>query len=154
MTTARPTATSDRLAVGRGLIDGAAAIDAPEGSANQGVSGSSGRGSLDLSRGHAIVRTDDQRGVVISGDTTAQLKPWSQQVQQWLGSTWAGSTWAGSTWAGSTWAGSTWAGSTWAGSTWAGSTWAGSTWAGSTWASAGFYGVSGEGSAFYGAWDQ
>jgi serine protease AprX len=155
MSTARPTAaTSDRLAVGSGLIDGAAALNAPMGSANQGVSGSDGRGSLDLSRGHAIVQTDDKPGVVLSGDTTAQLKPWSQQVQQWLGSTWAGSTWAGSTWAGSTWAGSTWAGSTWAGSTWAGSTWAGSTWAGSTWASAGFYGVSGEGSAFYGAWDQ
>ncbi len=180
MATARPTASTDPQAVGKGLIDGNAALSAPPGLANRNVSLSDGRGSLSLSRGHAKVRLDPRAGgVVLDGDTTAQLRSWSTVLSSflgggllgglfqgsswtgsswtgssWTGSSWTGSSWTGGTWYGSSWTGSSWTGSSWTGSSWTGSSWTGSSWTGSSWTNSTWYGSSWTGSSWYGAWDQ
>jgi serine protease AprX len=184
MATARPTASADPKAVGKGLIDGNAALSAPPGVANQNLTPSDGRGSLALSRGSLKVRLDPRAGgVVLDGETTAQLRSWSNmlsgflggglgnifQGSSWTGSSWTGSSWTGSswtgsswtgsswtsgTWYGSSWTGSSWTGSSWTGSSWTGSSWTGSSWTGSSWTNSTWYGSSWTGSQWYGAWDQ
>jgi serine protease AprX len=142
--TAHPAASSDRMAIGAGVVDGyAAAFNAPAGVANQGIPRSDGSGPLDTSRGSVLVQTVDN--VPIVGNLTGQLKVFDllNYLLGWNPLTYPLSQWAGSNWAGSNWAGSNWAGSNWAGSTWQGTPDPTSTY-GSNWA----------GSAFYGAWDQ
>lgn len=113
------------------------AIKAP-GTTTQKFTASTGRGSLDASRGTDRLTRD---GVVLSGEQdifgrtfdSAQIATMAASGSTWSGGVWNGSTWSGSTWSGSTWSGSTWSGSTWSGSTWSGSTWSGSSWSGSSW---------------------
>ncbi len=144
--TARPTASNDRMVVGAGLIDVvSAAFGAPAGVANQGLARSNGLGSLDASRGSVRVRTTTLLPTVVSGLLTAQLLLWDPitfTVVPWTGSSWYGSSWYGSSWYGSSWYGSSWYGSSWYGSSWygqmEGSSWYGSSWYGSSW---------------YGAWE-
>ncbi len=143
--TARPVASTDRMAVGAGLVDVHAAFGAPAGVANQGLDRSNGLGSLDLSRGSVRVQTNTLLPTVISGLLTAQLLLWDPilfTTVDWTGSSWYGSSWYGSSWYGSSWYGSSWYGSSWYGSSWygqmEGSSWYGSSWYGSSW---------------YGAWE-
>jgi len=144
--TARQDASTDRMAVGAGLVDAyAASVTPPAGSANQGLDRSSGLGSLDASRGTVRVRVSSLVPTVVSGLLTAQLWLWSPLVYTttpWNGSSWYGSSWYGSSWYGSSWYGSSWYGSSWYGSSWygqpEGSSWYGSSWYGSSW---------------YGAWE-
>ncbi|MGH9222501.1 MAG: S8 family peptidase [Acidimicrobiales bacterium] len=146
MGTARPDASSDPMAVGRGLIDAyAAALAAPSGTANQGLARSNGLGSLNLSRGTVRVSADNLLGTVVSGLLTTQLLLWNPllyTITPWNGSSWYASSWYGSSWYGSSWYGSSWYGSSWYGSSWYGqpngSSWYGSSWYGSSW---------------YGAWE-
>src|SRR4051794_459091 len=167
MATARPTASTDPQAVGKGLIDGKAALSAPPGLANRNLTASDGHGSLALSRGHAKVRLDPRGGgVVLDGDTTAQLRSWSTmlssflgggglgsifQGSSWTGSSWTGSSWTGSSWTGSSWTGGTWYGSSWTGSSWTGSSWTGSSWTGSSWTGSSWTGSSWTNSTWYGS---
>ena len=146
--TARPDASTDRMAVGSGIIDAyGATFSAPAGLANQGLGRSSGTGSLQASRGTVSVQLSASAGgVVVSGNLTTQLTtfdPLNYTTVSWTGSSWYGSSWYGSSWYGSSWYGSSWYGSSWYGSSWYGqpdgSSWYGSSWYGSSW---------------YGAWDQ
>jgi serine protease AprX len=148
MSTARPDASSDHMAVGRGIIDGyAAAFSAPPGLANQGNGHSTGLGPLQASRGTVSVEASTAPGTpVISGDLTLQLQtflPIPYTTIPWTPATWFSSQWMGSNWEGSNWEGSNWEGSNWEGSTWQGMNDPSST-----------YGSNWEGSAFYGAWDR
>ena len=143
--TARPDATTDAMQVGAGVIDAyRAAFQAPLGLANQGVTRSSGLGSLDASRGTVKVQSLDPAGTIVGGLLTAQLLLWDplSLTATWTGSNWYGSNWYGSNWYGSNWYGSNWYGSNWYGSNWYGhvdgSNWYGSNWYGSNW---------------YGAWE-
>lgn len=144
--TARPVASTDRMAVGAGLIDVfSASFGAPAGVANQGLDRSNGLGSLDLSRGSVRVQTTTLLPTLITGLLTAQLLLWDPitfTLVPWTGSSWYGSSWYGSSWYGSSWYGSSWYGSSWYGSSWygqmEGSSWYGSSWYGSSW---------------YGAWE-
>jgi serine protease AprX len=118
---------------------------------NQNFPGSTGTGSLELSRGRGHVA---RNAAILAGEkdifgkpvNTAVLAAAEAQGSTWSGGTWNGSTWSGGTWSGSTWSGSTWSGSTWSGSTWSGSTWSGSTWSGSTWSGSTWSGSSWSGS--------
>jgi serine protease AprX len=122
--TARGAASTDVMAVGKGVPDAyAAAYAAPAGKANQGLDRSSGMGNLDLSRGSVRVAADDPVGTVVQGTLTLQLlvfdpalytlglwTPLGWQLSQWQGSRWYGSRWYGSRWYGSRWYGSRWYG--------------------------------------------
>lgn len=147
MSTARPDASTDPFAVGKGIIDAYSAVfNAPPGLANQGNARSTGLGSLQGSRGTVQVSAVVPGLPLISGDLTLQLQlflPVPFTTIPWTPLTWLTSQWVGSNWEVSDWTGSNWEGSNWEGSTWMGVNDPSST-----------YGSNWEGSAFYGAWDQ
>jgi serine protease AprX len=150
--TSVPVASDNIMDVGSGLIDAErAALVAPAGLANQGLTRSNGLGilgdlnSLDSVRGTVRVVADDPVGTVVAGARTAQLAtwdPWGYVTGDWNGSSWYGSSWYGSSWYGTSWYGSSWFGTSWYGSSWYGTTDATSA-----------YGSSWYGSSWYGAWD-
>jgi serine protease AprX len=148
MSTARPDASHNVMAVGKGIIDAYSAVySAPAGLANQGNSRSTGLGPLQASRGTLSVRASSAPGTpVIGGNLTLQL-------QLFLPVPYTSIPWTPATWVTSQWVGSNWEGSNWEGSNWEGSNWEGSTWQGVNDPSSS-YGSNWEGSAFYGAWDR
>jgi serine protease AprX len=126
MSTAEADASSDPTAVGAGLANGYAALSAPAGLANQGITPGLGTGSLQLDRGTVAVQLGGLGGVTadpLSGEVTAQLTPWNFLTM--LAPTFNGSSWWGSSWWGSSWWGSSWWGSSWWGSSWWGAAWYG-----------------------------
>ena len=142
--TARPVASTDPFAVGSGMVDAyAAALAPPVGSANQGLSRSTGTGSIDASRGTVRVRLDDPTSTVLTGALTAQLLLWDPvgyATGEWSESAFYASTWSVNRFYRTTWYGSNWQGSNWQGSTFYGQP------------SPNFYGSNWQGSAWYGAW--
>lgn len=142
--TARPVASEDRMATGSGVIDVAAALSAPAGEANAGLSRSSGRGSLDASRGTLRVAASDSSSTLVEGTYTAQLLLWDPvgyTTGDWTASSFITSKWYTSGWFATRWHGSNWEGSNWEGSTWYGELDPAST-----------YGSNWEGATWYGAW--
>jgi serine protease AprX len=148
MSTARPDASTDPMAVGKGIIDGyAATFSAPPGLANQGNGLSTGLGSLQLSRGTVSVDAYTAPGApTIVGDLTLQLQVFNANALTTI--LWNPATWFVSQWIGAPWQGSNWEGSNWEGSNWEGSTFQGTPDPSSS------YGSNWEGSSWYGAWDQ
>jgi uncharacterized protein YjbI with pentapeptide repeats len=135
MSTAKPDASLDHNAIGKGIVSGYDAVfSAPAGLANQGVQAANGTGTLEDSRGtvHVAVPMALNTSLIITGNLTAQLLQFDPIL--FTGSNWSGSNWSGSNWSGSNWSGSNWSGSNWSNSDWYGSNWSGSAW--------------------YGAWDQ
>jgi serine protease AprX len=116
MSTARADASTDPMAVGAGVVDGAGALTAPVGLANVGVQPSLGTGSLAATRGTTGVVLDDTNHTVLnasSGNLTSTLSTFPS------GSSWWGSSWWGSSWwgqpdstedYGSSWWGGAWYG--------------------------------------------
>jgi serine protease AprX len=152
MSTAHADATNDVMAVGAGVVDGAAALAAAPGVANVGVPPSTGTGSIAASRGTVGVQLFDSAGTVLDGSTnlTAQLTTWDPATLQ---SPWTGNSWFGNSWFGNSWFGNSWFGNSWFGNSWFGNSWFGNSWFGVT-DSTSDYGNSWFGSAWYGAWDQ
>lgn len=149
--TARSAASTDTMAVGAGVPDANAAVDAPAGEANAGVERSNGTGSLDASRGSLHVQTDDPLATVVQGALTTQLllyDPVAYAGAQWDGARWYGETWDGARWYGARWYGARWYGARWYGSTWSGARWYGGEASGARW-----YGEGLSGSDWYGAWE-
>jgi serine protease AprX len=144
--TARSDASNDPMAVGSGIVDGAAALTAPPGVANVGVAPSSGTGSIAASRGSVGVVLDDANGTVLdasSGDLTATLNDIDTSGGNWFGGNWFGGNWFGGNWFGGNWFGGNWFGGNWFGGNWFGQP-----------SSTEDYGGNWFGSAWYGAWDQ
>ncbi len=142
---------------GHGLLDVAAAIQAPTPSSSQTFQPATGLGSLEASRGDDHVAIN---GTVLEGEITVTGARWnpitwiaaSEKAQAWTGDdTWSGSSWSGSSWSGSSWSGSSWSGSSWSGSSWSGSSWSGSSWSGSSWSGSSWSGSSWSGSSWSGS---
>ena len=152
-TARRLSASSDPLALGRGLVDAyAAAINPPIGLANVGVVRSNGTGTLDSSRGHVSVQTVQTPSTVVNGALTAQLILWDPggYFVGWSPTTWTVSTWAVTPWLPVRWADSDWSGRNWGGRNWGGGDWQGSSWEGA--APVRDYGQPTDGSLWFGAW--
>jgi serine protease AprX len=146
MATAHPDASNDPMAVGRGIVDGGAALAAPPGVANVGVSPSVGTGSIAASRGSVGVVLDDTSNTVLdvtSGDLTAALTPLDTSGGSWFGGSWFGGSWFGGSWFGGSWFGGSWFGGSWFGGSWFGQP-----------TSTQDYGGSWFGGSWFGAWDQ
>jgi len=148
---ARPAASDDPFAVGAGLVDAHALVDAPTaGAANGGLERSDGRGDLGASRGSLVMTADDPLGTLLTGRQTAQLLLWDP-----IGFT-SGS-WTPSTWYASLHGTAGWNAAQWSGQNWTGQNWTGQNWTGSSWYEEhdeeSSYGRAGPGSASYGAWD-
>jgi len=142
-TTARPVASTDRMAVGADEVDAyAATVDPPAGVANAGVARSNGTGLLDVSRGHVRVQTSANH-VLVNGLLTAQLVVWNPTafLLNWSPTSWFVSTWNLTPWRPVIWAGNDWPGHNWGGGEWEGTDVSRS------------YGSPISGSAWYGAWE-
>lgn len=132
-----------------------AAKNPPWSYTGQSFPNSTGRGSLEASRGRDHLTRD---GVVLAGERdifgnpvdTAALASAAAAGSSWSGGTWNGSSWSGSSWSGSSWSGSSWSGSSWSGSSWSGSSWSGSSWSGSSWSGSSWSGSSWSGDAWTG----
>ncbi len=143
------TSTADRLASGKrrsqghGMIDVAAAADAPATDAQQGFARANGTGSLDASRGSRPVYLGDSR---LSGEIDIFGRPWAgpaTDFSQWsseaLASTnwgavaWGTTNWAAVAWGTTNWGSTNWSSSNWGSTNWSSSNWAGSNWAGTNW---------------------
>ena len=142
--TARPVASTDRMAVGAGMVDVSGALAAPPGVANVGVPPSNGLGSIDASRGTVYVQANDPMGTVVCGLLTTQLLLWDPVV---LTGEWTGASWYGASWYGASWYGASWYGASWYGASWYGASWYGASWYGET------EGASWYGASWYGAWE-
>jgi serine protease AprX len=168
--TARPIAESDGRATGRGLVDAyAAATSTSTALANQGLSRSTGLGSIDSDRGTLGVEVAGPAGEVkLTGEFVAQTDPARVDVTNpaglvpflaldysttgWDASSWQGSSWQGSSWQARAWQGSSWQGSSWQNVSWEGSSWQGSSWQGSSWQGSSWQGSSWQGSSWQSAW--
>ncbi|MDQ1446324.1 MAG: hypothetical protein QOI20_2788, partial [Acidimicrobiaceae bacterium] len=143
--TARAVASTDRMAVGAGLLDAFnGALNAPPGLANVGTEPSSGTGTIDASRGTVYVSADDPVRTVVTGQMTLQLLLWNPLAlfADWTGGNWYGGNWYGGNWYGGNWYGGNWYGGNWYGGNWYGQP-EGGNWYGGNW----------YGSAWYGAWE-
>lgn len=148
---ARPVASDDPSVVGSGLVDAHRTAVRPEpGTANVGLSHSTGRGDLGESRGSLLMQADDPVGTLLTGRQTAQLLLWDPlgyTTGSWRPSTWYTSVHATAGWNTASWYGGDFVGHNWTGHNWTGSSWYGQREDGSS------YGRQGAGSASYGAWD-
>jgi serine protease AprX len=120
-------------AQGAGELDLQKALDTPTpttASAAQAWPSSLGTGTLEASRGTAIV-ADPVNGGELHGETDIQGQPFNATA--WSASAKAGTAWTGGTWNGRTWSGASWSGGTWASTAWSGTSWSGATWSGRTW---------------------
>jgi len=143
--TARPVAVPDPKAVGRGMVDARAALRAPHGKANQGLTMGSGLGSLGKSRGEVKVSIDNAGQTVVNGRLTAQNVLWERSsfLLPWDEAAWYASNPYQLPWYRTSWYGYNWEGYNWEGCSW-----------GATHDEECFYGYNWEGSTWYGAWDK
>ena len=146
--TAHPAAMTDPSAVGSGVVDAYAAVNAPAGQANGGLARSTGMGSLSASRGSVSVQTNDPAGTVLNQALTVQL---TAQLLLWDPAGFVTGEWSSSTWYATPWYTARWYSTTWYSNMWTGHNWEGCSWDTGTDGTC-FYGHNWEGSAWYGAW--
>jgi serine protease AprX len=150
LATTRPASSDDPLAVGAGEIDAqAAALQTPQGLANQGLVRSNGRGTLGGSRGSVAVRTADAFGTVLSATLGATL---TAQLLLWDPVGYTTGDWSSTSWYLTTFYLARWFPTEWWGYSWHGDHWTGSSWYGQD-EPAESYGTPWDGGAWYGAWE-
>jgi serine protease AprX len=153
---AQKVAFSEPRALGAGLVNGPAALEASIAPTYRTTVLSDGSGTLDGSRGGNRVdgepcRRPQQRAAEcgpVEGEETAQGRDWDGQ--DYVDSPWTPESWYSSQWVGRT------AGHNWQTTTWAeGHNWQGHNWQGSWWnlqSDDRSYGTPIQGSGWYGAW--
>jgi len=139
---------TDHNRVGAGWLDAyAATLSDSTAAANQGLTPSTGTGSLQASRGSLadniqVGTTVDSLGnvvpvyVCVTGLLTAQNLPFDALLYfsgDWTASSWYASSWYASSWYASSWYASSWYASSWYASSWYASSWYASSWYASDW---------------------
>ena len=134
------TGTADDLPAADPLGSGAGRVDvyhalwtrAPYGS-SQTFSRATGLGSLQRSRGSAVVV--DSNGVPLVGEVDIFGQPYSVATSgnSWSGGSWNGNSWSGNSWSGNSWSAATWSGNSWSGNSWSTGAWSGNSWSGNSW---------------------
>ena len=135
---------SGQAGAGAGLVQAASAVKTNKSySVNQGLTPSTGLGSLEASRGSLhvyVMRCDTVTGacapVMLSGELDALGNAWSGNA--WSGNAWSGNAWStvafeGNAWSGNAWSGNAWSGNAWSGNAWSGNAWSGNAWSGNAW---------------------
>ncbi len=163
MGTAQELPATDPVAQGEGLIDLAAAKDAPTPDAVQTWERSTGTGSLDKARGTAFVEHEGQQ---LRGETDFTGRKWNATAfsktlrnaikegklngLSWSGLSWSGLSWSGLSWSGLSWSGLSWSGLSWSGLSWSGLSWSGLSWSGLSWSGLSWSGLSWSGLSWSG----
>ena len=108
---------------------------------------STGRGSLDASRGGNYV-VDPATGTALRGEQDPFGVAWDSAT--WAQASTAGTAWTGGAWRGSVWAGAGWTGTTWAPVAWTSQSWSGLAWSSRSWSTMTFLSRSRSGSDWAG----
>jgi serine protease AprX len=124
-------------------------------SASQNHTPSTGRGSLEASRGSDHVELDN---TALTGEQDIFGVPWNgtswstaaAQGTSWSGGTWNGTSWSGTSWSGTSWSGLSWSGTSWSGLSWSGTSWSGTSWSDKTWSGTSWSGLSWSGTSWSG----
>nr|WP_281371647.1 S8 family serine peptidase [Petropleomorpha daqingensis] len=163
---------------GSGLIDLAAAMNAPTPDAVQNYSRSTGNGSLEAARGSVHVEVDGQTvtgevdvtGTDIDQSSAETITEDVATTNQEAAATDAtdpsaepapadspeadpalsGVSWSGVSWSGVSWSGVSWSGVSWSGVSWSGVSWSGVSWSGVSWSGVSWSGVSWSGVSWSG----
>jgi serine protease AprX len=109
--------------------------------ANQGLTRSTGLGSLEASRGSFHVNVDmDGDGVLdlVAGEIGFGWTAGSWSASSWSASSWSASSWSASSWSAGSWSASSWSASSWSASSWSASSWSASSWSASSWSGYGW----------------
>jgi serine protease AprX len=107
--------------------------------ANQGLTPSSGLGSLEASRGSYHVSADldgDGTPELVTGEIDVLGNTWTAAIftgNSWTGNSWTGNAWSSCVFEGNTWSGNTWSGNEWSGNEWSGNEWSGNEWSDDSW---------------------
>ena len=144
--TARSIGTSDPNLAGSGLIDAyAAAMSDSLGMANQGISPSTGLGSLDAARGSIDVWVETPAGsVALDGEVTAQTSPdaidplnplglVAYDPVQFTSTGWDATRWNATRWNTEEWMATRWNGAEFEATRWNGTRWNGTRWNNTDW---------------------
>jgi serine protease AprX len=147
-TTAKKIPGASKAGQGSGLLDLAAAKDAPTPRyAKQLFPKASGKGSLEAARGSVHVRV---KGTKVTGEVdvrgrtfnSAQVAAGIAAKTNWQGMSWSGMSWSGMSWSGMSWSGMSWSGMSWSGMSWSGMSWSGMSWSGMSWSGMSWSGTS------------
>jgi serine protease AprX len=137
MSTAADMPAADADGKGEGRIDVAAANAAPTPLfSTQTYVKATGAGSIQLSRGSAVIQ--DKHGVQLVGDIDIFGHVYSVVLSgnSWSGGIWNGNSWSGNSWSGNSWSGNSWSGNSWSGNSWSFDAWEGNSWSGNSWSGA------------------
>ena len=130
---------------GAGLVHAGRAVEAAADGTFAGtvlhsaVEQSTGRGSIDATRGNHKPYTDiDGDGVAeqVSGELDALGNPWTPD--RWASGGWGDNTWAGSPWAALTNVSPGWEATVWPANAWPGTAWDAASWSAKSWREAGW----------------
>jgi serine protease AprX len=148
---------------GAGLVNAAGAVNAAMSGGlknpNDGLTPSTGSGSLEASRGslHVYVMRCNAAGtcqpVLVTGEVDVLGNSWSGN--SWSGNSWSGNSWSGNSWStysfeGNSWSGNSWSGNSWSGNSWSGMQWTANSWSGNTWGANSWSGNSWSGNTWSG----
>ncbi len=139
----------------KAMLDLREIFSTPTPSATQSHTPSTGRGSLEASRGSDHVEVDN---VALTGEKDIFGVPWNgtswstaaAQGTSWSGGTWNGTSWSGTSWSGTSWSGTSWSGTSWSGTSWSGTSWSGTSWSDKTWSGTSWSGTSWSGTSWSG----
>jgi serine protease AprX len=135
---------------GTGLVQADEAVNAaksgfyPNGTAvqpaNQGLSPSSGTGSLEASRGSQHVYADlnnDGTPELVSGEIDVHANSWSANswsANSWSANSWSANSWSGYAWEANSWSANSWSANSWSGMQWDANSWSANSWSANSWA--------------------
>lgn len=153
-TTAYALYGDSELLRGHGLIDAALAGTVPLPLPGLQLSGATGTGSLDASRGTARIGVGTS---VLTGErdifgrtfTSTTWAAGATKATNWSSGKWNGNTWSGSSWSGTNWNAVRWSAAMWDGQRWSGQRWSSMNWDGQRWSGGGWNGQRWSG----GTWD-
>jgi serine protease AprX len=140
---------------GAGLVQSDEAVNAaktltyangtPVAPANQGLTPSTGLGSLEASRGSMhvyVTQCDPVTGtcnpVLLTGEVDALSNAWSSNA--WSSNAWSSNAWSSNAWStygfeANAWSSNAWSSNAWSGNAWSGTSWSSNAWSGNAWSS-------------------
>jgi serine protease AprX len=127
---------ADLAGAGAGRVDVARALWSPMAYVGlQTFPHATGLGSIQRSRGSAVVV--DGNGTPLVGDVDIFGQPYSVATSgnSWSGGVWNGNSWSGNSWSGNSWSDADWLGNSWSGNSWSAGAWSGNSWSGNSWSS-------------------
>jgi serine protease AprX len=128
---------------GSGMVDAGTAVANVNGGVwvNQGLTRSTGSGSLEGSRGRFHVDADladDGRPDLVFGEQDVLGEPWDST--SWSSTSWSSNSWSSTSWSSlisvnAGWSSTSWSSTSWSGMAWNSTSWSSNSWSSTSWSS-------------------